>query len=343
MDLEKKVIETYDSIYKKKFGILFVRSFVIAFRNSTQSAQRLTTTEAEVGLEFNKTTTSDNLPKNEVVQETLREAINSTTFNVTFIPNTINLISTPLATPAPTTNATDTTNTTTTAPTTNATTTNTTTTPTTNATTTNTTTTAPITNATTTNTTTTPTTNTTTTTTPTTNTTTPTTTTTTNTTNATTTPTTNTTTTTTPTTTTTTVESLVKRRLTFRSAGEIFTTELLDTSSTAFIKRAVLLKTHLEPLYQAAFASYRSFIVISFSNGSIINNIDLGFATASQPSSTQITDILVKANSTVTAFNIDINSIFVDGTQTSSGASHKISLITAFSMVLLSWLLSTQQ
>ncbi|XP_032412488.1 cell wall protein DAN4-like [Xiphophorus hellerii] len=341
MDLEKKVKETYDSIYKKKFGILFIRSFVIAFRISTKSA-RLTATEAEVGLEFNKTTTSENLPKNEVVQETLREAINSTTFNVTFIPNTINLISTPLATSAPTTNATDTTNTTTTAPTTNATTTttpttptttNTTTTPTTNTTTTNTTTT-PTTNATTTNTTTTPTTNTTTTnttTTPTTNTTT------------TTTPTTNTTTTTTPTTTTTTVESLVKRRLTFRSAGEIFTTELLDTSSTAFIKRAVLLKTHLEPLYQAAFASYRSFIVISFSNGSIINNIDLGFATASQPSSTQIKDVLVKANSTVTAFNIDINSIFVDGTQTSSGASHTISLITAFSMVLLSWLLSTQQ
>ncbi|XP_008433885.1 cell wall protein DAN4-like [Poecilia reticulata] len=256
-------------IYRKKFGLLFIRSFVIAFRSSQRFFLRMNSTEAEVGLEFNKTTSAEILPKNEDVQQTLVEAINSTTFNVTFIPSTISLIKTPLATAAPTTNTTTTTTTT---------------------------------------------------------------------------PTTNTTTTTKPTTTTTTtVESIVTKRLTFRSAGEIFTNDLLITSSTAFKNRAELLKTHLLPLYQAAFSSFRSFIVISFSNGSIINNIGLEFATASQPSNTQIRDVLVKANSTVTAFNIDITSIFVDGTQTSSGVSHTISLITAFSLVLLSWLLSTQQ
>ncbi|XP_016523062.1 cell wall protein DAN4-like [Poecilia formosa] len=255
----------------------------------------MNSTEAEVGLEFNKTTPAENLPENEDVQQTLVDAINSTTFNVTFIPSTISLIKTPLATSAPTTNTTATTATMTT---------------------TTTTTTKP---TTTTTTTTKPTTTTTTTTKPTT------------------------TTTTTKPTTTTTVESTVTKRLTFRSAGETFTTELLDPKSTAFINRADLLKTHLVPLFQAAFSSYRNFIVISFSNGSIINNIDLEFETASQPNNAQIRDVLVKANSTVTAFNIDITSIFVDGAQTSSGTSHTISLITAFSLILLSWLLSTQQ
>ncbi|XP_014833395.1 PREDICTED: cell wall protein DAN4-like [Poecilia mexicana] len=227
----------------------------------------MNSTEAEVGLQFNKTTSAESLPKNEDVQQTLVDAINSTRFNVTFIPSTISLIKTPLATSAPTTN---TTTTTTTKPTT-------------------------------------------------------------------------TTTTTTTKPTTTTVESTVTKRLTFRSAGETFTTELLDPKSTAFINRADLLKTHLVPLFRAAFSSYRNFIVISFSNGSIINNIDLKFATASQPNNAQIRDVLVKANSTVTAFNIDITSIVVDGAQTSSGTSHTISLITAFSLILLSWLLSTQQ
>ncbi|XP_032439882.1 chitinase-like protein PB1E7.04c [Xiphophorus hellerii] len=231
MDLEKKVKETYDLIYKKKFGILFIRSFVIAFRISTQSA-RLTTTEAEVGLEFSKTTTSENLPKNEVVQETLREAINSTTFNVTFIPNTINIINSPLTTTAPSTNSSIT-----------AITANTTTTP----------------------------------------------------------------------TTPTTVESTIRRRLTFRTE-ETFTTDLLNLSSTAFRNRAALLKSNLEPFYRNVFPSLRNFTVISFSNGSIVNNIDLKFATASAPNETQIVDVLVKAVSNITVFVIDKGSIVVDVT-----------------------------
>ncbi|XP_038139439.1 uncharacterized protein LOC119782516 [Cyprinodon tularosa] len=215
-----------------------------------------------MGLVFNETTPIENLPDNDAVINTLVKAINSTTFNVSFVPNSFNVTRTPLQTIA-------TTNTTTAAPTT---------------------------------------------------------------------------TTAAPTTTTaTTVEATVTKRLTFRSAGETFTNDLLDSSSAAFQNRAGLLKSNLEPLYQREFSSsFRDFTVRSFSNGSIINNIDLKFALATAPNNTQISEVLVNAASTITAFNIDTSSITVDGTQTSSGISHNISLITAFSMILLSWLLSSQ-
>ncbi|MEQ2305377.1 hypothetical protein AMECASPLE_037259, partial [Ameca splendens] len=58
---------------------------------------------------------------------------------------------------------------------------------------------------------------------------------------------------------------------------------------------------------------------------------------------TQIAEVLINAASNITAFNIDTSFIFVDGIQISIGVSHKISLITAFSLVLLSWFLSSQQ
>ncbi|XP_047440120.1 mucin-5AC-like [Mugil cephalus] len=142
--------------------------------------------------------------------------------------------------------------------------------------------------------------------------------------------------------TTTTVEAVTTRRLTFRSAGETFTNDLLNPSSQAFINRANLLKSNLEPFYQRAFSSFRFLTVISFSNGSIINNMDLTFRSTSVPNNTQIATVLIDASSNITAFNIDTNFIFVDGAA-SSGVSHKTSLITASCLVLLSWLLSCQQ
>ncbi|MEQ2230981.1 hypothetical protein ILYODFUR_034717, partial [Ilyodon furcidens] len=99
----------------------------------------------------------------------------------------------------------------------------------------------------------------------------------------------------------------------------------------------------LEPLFQRTFSSLRAFVVIFFSNGSIINNMDLRFSPAFVPTENQIIEVLVNQTSHITAFNIDTSYIFVDGIQMSSGISHKISLITAFIMVLLSWLLSSQQ
>ncbi|KAI3376443.1 hypothetical protein L3Q82_016901 [Scortum barcoo] len=102
-------------------------------------------------------------------------------------------------------------------------------------------------------------------------------------------------------------------------------------------------KLFLEPVYRSAFASFRSFTITGFSNGSIINSGDLRFASTSVPNNTAIANTLINAASNITAFNIDTTSISVNGTQVSSGVSYKISLITASFLVLLSWLLSSQQ
>jgi len=99
----------------------------------------------------------------------------------------------------------------------------------------------------------------------------------------------------------------------------------------------------LGPFYKEAFSSFRTITVNSFSNGSIIQTMDLRFSSTSVPNGTQIGNVLVRAASNITAFNIDTASISVDGTQVSSGVSHNISLITASFLVLMSWILSSQQ
>ncbi|XP_032438508.1 integumentary mucin C.1-like [Xiphophorus hellerii] len=424
--LEVKVIAVYDIIYSARYGILFIRSFIVSFKPAF-TRFRMNGTQAEVGVEFNKTTPAQTIPKAEDVQATLKEAVNNpnTTLNVTFDVNSIQIISVP-ATSAPIVlqNTTTTTNETTanittgvatTTPgtstasnattTTNETTANITTgvatttpgtstasnaTTTTNETTANITTgmatttpgTSTVSNATTTTNettanittgvaTTTPGTSTASNTTTTTNettanittgvaTTTPGTSTASNattTTNgtaanittgvATTKPGTSaasnatTTAVTTITTKTTTVVQTV-RQLTFRSPGETFTTDLLDSTSIAFKNRAALLKSTLEPFYKQSFSSFSDLTVKSFRSGSIINEMELRFVSASAPTGSEIAQVLVKAASNITAFTIDAASIFVDGTQVSSGVSHKISLILAFCMVLLSWMLSNQ-
>ncbi|XP_027894678.1 uncharacterized protein P19A11.02c-like isoform X2 [Xiphophorus couchianus] len=336
-DLAKRIVAVYDMLYRKAFGALFVRSYVISFRVSLTSRIRMNVTEVEVGVEFNQTTPLVELPRNEEVQKTLSDAIdksnNNTIMDVPFSPGSVQIIRTPLPTTPPTTNSTDTTispnSTATTAvnPTTNTTTPSTAVNPTTN-----TTTPSAAVN---------PTTNTTTPSTevnPTTNTTTPSTAV--NPTTKTTAPSTavNPTTKTTPT-----VEATVTRKVTFRSLGETFTTDLLNPSSAAFKNRAALLKSNLEPLFQRTFSTLRDFTVTSFSNGSIINNMNLKFSAAFVPSNIQIAEVLLKAALNVTDFNIETASFLVDDIQVSSGVSHNISLITALSLVLLSWLLSNQQ
>ncbi|XP_014878820.1 uncharacterized protein PB18E9.04c-like [Poecilia latipinna] len=285
MDLAKRITAVYDMLYRKAFGARFIRSYVIAFRVSLASRIRMNVTEAEVGVEFNKTTPLVELPKNEVVQKTLADAIdtanNNTIMDVPFSPGSVEVIRSPLPTTLPTTNSTVTTmapnstTTTTAKPTTKTTTTTTTAKPTTKI--------------------------------------------------------------------TPTVEAIITRKLTFRSRGETFTTDLLNPSSAAFKSRAALIKSYLEPLFQREFSTLRDFIVTSFSNGSIINNMNLKFSAAFAPSNIQIAEVLLKAALNVTTFNIDTGSILVDDTAVSSGVSHNISLITALSLVLLSWLLSNQQ
>ncbi|XP_036002342.1 mucin-5AC [Fundulus heteroclitus] len=423
-ELEVKVIAVYDIIYRARFGIFFVRSYIIAFRPAI-TRFRMNGTQAEVGVEFNRTTPVETIPKPETVQEVLVEAVKNPniTLNVTFEENSIEVIRIPSTTKAPALNTTVSQNSTAainiTTPASNV-----------------------ITNATTS-----------TLSTPTTVKPTPTVVQTVkrvltfrspgetftidllnssspafkdraallkstlepvyrrsfpsflklivisfrkgsvinemdlefasasatndteiiqvlvkeassitnftieassvtvgdkvpalNTTvsqNSTTTPT-----TVKPTTTTTTriptVEQTVTRVLTFRSPGETFTIDLLNPFSTAFINRAALLKSTLEPFYRQSFSSFRDLTVTSFSNGSIINNMILRFASTSVPDGSQIAQVLINAASDINAFTIDTTNISVDGTQVSSGVSHEISLITAFCMVLLSWLLSSQ-
>ncbi|XP_023202454.1 uncharacterized protein LOC111611064 [Xiphophorus maculatus] len=64
---------------------------------------------------------------------------------------------------------------------------------------------------------------------------------------------------------------------------------------------------------------------VKIHNGSIVNNIDLEFATASAPNNTQIVDVLVKAVSNITVFVIDKGSIVVDVTYPENANDFKAS------------------
>ncbi|TKS81572.1 hypothetical protein D9C73_015677 [Collichthys lucidus] len=99
----------------------------------------------------------------------------------------------------------------------------------------------------------------------------------------------------------------------------------------------------LDPKFKEEFpGSFRSLELVAFRRGSIINEMKLTFESTSVPNNTQIASVLINAASSVTGFDIEGSSITVDGLA-SSGANHKISLLTAFCLVLLSWLLSSQQ
>ncbi|KAM9836696.1 uncharacterized protein ACBR49_019132 isoform 2-T2 [Aulostomus maculatus] len=142
---------------------------------------------------------------------------------------------------------------------------------------------------------------------------------------------------------TTAAEALSTKLLRFRSPNETFTIDLSNPSSAAFKRRALLIESTLQPFYQDEFPSFRNLIVVAFSNGSIINFMNLIFASASVPNNSRIAEVLIQAASNITAFSIDPTSISVDGMEVSSGVSHMISLITASCLALLSWLLSSQQ
>ncbi|XP_036814201.1 integumentary mucin C.1-like isoform X2 [Oncorhynchus mykiss] len=147
----------------------------------------------------------------------------------------------------------------------------------------------------------------------------------------------------TTTTTETTVVPLTKVTVVFRSSGETFTSELSNTSSQAFQTRALLIRTQLDPFYRSAFTSFNSLDVTEFSSGSIINTMNLAFRSSSVPNSMEIGTVLINAAQKITAFNIDPTSVRVNDTAvTSSGISSKTSLCTAFFLVVLSLLLSSQ-
>ncbi|XP_039675558.1 integrator complex subunit 2 homolog [Perca fluviatilis] len=133
--------------------------------------------------------------------------------------------------------------------------------------------------------------------------------------------------------------ALTTSSLSFRSVKDTFTNDLLNPSSSAFQNRAALIKEQLEPFFQRTYSSsFRSLTVVSFRSGSVINTMDLSFVSTIAPNNTQIGSTLINAASSVSGFDIESSSITVNGIS-SGGVSHKISLVTASCLVLLSWLL----
>ncbi|XP_041636068.1 uncharacterized threonine-rich GPI-anchored glycoprotein PJ4664.02-like [Cheilinus undulatus] len=147
-----------------------------------------------------------------------------------------------------------------------------------------------------------------------------------------------------PTTVAPTTTAVVNRNVTFRSVQSTFTNDLLNSSSTAFQNRTALIKGQIDPLLQSAFpSSFQSSTVVAFRNGSVINEMSIAFTSANAPNASEVGQVFINASSTVTGFDIEQSSVTVDGTTiTSSGVRTKISLITAFCLVLMSGLLSSQ-
>ncbi|CAL8237449.1 unnamed protein product [Arctogadus glacialis] len=140
-------------------------------------------------------------------------------------------------------------------------------------------------------------------------------------------------------TTTTAAVALANVRFGFRSVRDTFTADLLNPSSAAFQDRATTITSALEPLFRRAFGSFTSLQVATFSQGSIITTMDAKFSSA--PPSDQIARVLTDAAGTITAFDIETNSITVNGIVT-GGVSSRMNKSSAFiisTMALLSWLL----
>ncbi|XP_047440169.1 alkali-sensitive linkage protein 1-like [Mugil cephalus] len=137
--------------------------------------------------------------------------------------------------------------------------------------------------------------------------------------------------------------ALTTKVVTFRSTQDTFTPDLQNSSSAAFMNRASLIKRQIEPLYQRQFpSSFNSLDLVSFRSGSIINTMNLRFVDTSVPDNNQIQNVLIGAASNVTDFDIESSSISVNSAS-SITATHKISLLTAASLGLFPWLLTSQQ
>ncbi|KAF3697957.1 hypothetical protein EXN66_Car013638 [Channa argus] len=148
--------------------------------------------------------------------------------------------------------------------------------------------------------------------------------------------------TTTTTAATTTPQPLSTTQMSFKTK-DIFKSELLNLSSPEAKARTSNIISQLGPYYRSAFSAFSTMDVIGYSNGSIKNSLTLAFSSGSVPNPNEIAKVLVAAAANITELGIDITTISVNGTATSSGISHRISIITASCLVLLSWLLTNRQ
>ncbi|XP_045921274.1 flocculation protein FLO11-like [Micropterus dolomieu] len=76
-----------------------------------------------------------------------------------------------------------------------------------------------------------------------------------------------------------------------------------------------MIKSQLEPVFLKAFpSSFLSLDVVSFRSGSVINDMNLLFASTSVPNNTEIRRVLINDSLNVTGFDIERSSIKVNGT-----------------------------
>ncbi|XP_044040971.1 uncharacterized protein LOC122870673 [Siniperca chuatsi] len=87
-DLETRVETAFDSIFSERFGLLFIRTFVIGFRPQRGNIH------AELGLQFNNVASPDQIPQADAVADTLISALNNpnNTFGLAVDPTSIQVI-----------------------------------------------------------------------------------------------------------------------------------------------------------------------------------------------------------------------------------------------------------
>ncbi|KAA0723958.1 hypothetical protein E1301_Tti015353 [Triplophysa tibetana] len=88
--LAGKVQSECDKVYKQKYGLLFIRTIVIAFRGVARTREEQNV-EAELELEFNKASSTP-IPSSSEIVGTLREAASTPNFNLSIVPSSIGVV-----------------------------------------------------------------------------------------------------------------------------------------------------------------------------------------------------------------------------------------------------------
>ncbi|KAL7841254.1 hypothetical protein SRHO_G00249450 [Serrasalmus rhombeus] len=97
------------------------------------------------------------------------------------------------------------------------------------------------------------------------------------------------------------------------TSNETFSSDLLNSSSAAFVQRSERVKSQLEPVFKATFTTFFKLTVISFKEGSIITLMNLEFSAGSAPSDTAVVTTVLTAK---TSLNITAASVITTTTST---------------------------
>ncbi|KAL7855867.1 hypothetical protein AOLI_G00194710, partial [Acnodon oligacanthus] len=97
------------------------------------------------------------------------------------------------------------------------------------------------------------------------------------------------------------------------TSNETFISDLLNSSSAAFLQRSEKVKSQLEPVFKATFTTFIKLMVISFKEGSIITLMNLEFSSGSAPNDTAVVNTVLTAK---TSLNITAASVITTTTST---------------------------